>query len=105
MVVGLAVNNAILMIEYAEQLMAQGETPEKALWTAAREKFKPILMTSIAIIAGSWPQIFDPDKLKSSMGSVVIGGMIGSVIFTYIMIPAVHILLVRLMNKFKKKTA
>lgn len=105
MVVGLAVNNAILMIEYAEQLIAQGEKPEAALWTAAREKFKPILMTSIAIIAGSWPQIFDPDKMKSSMGSVVIGGMIGSVLFTYIMSPAVHIFLIRLMNKFKKKTA
>ena len=105
MVVGLAVNNAILMIEYAEQLIAEGKKPEEALWIAAREKFKPILMTSIAIIAGSWPQIFDPDKMKASMGSVVIGGMIGSVIFTYIMTPAVHIFLIRIMNKFKKKAA
>lgn len=103
MVVGLAVNNAILMIEYAEQLIAKGTKWEEALWIAAREKFKPILMTSIAIIAGSWPQIFDPDKMKSSMGSVVIGGMIGSVIFTYILTPSVHILLLRVMNKFKKK--
>ncbi|HLT22874.1 MAG TPA: efflux RND transporter permease subunit, partial [Bacteriovoracaceae bacterium] len=103
MVVGLAVNNAILMIEYAQQLIEQGRKFEDALWTAAREKFKPILMTSIAIIAGSWPQIFDPDKMKSSMGSVVIGGMIGSVIFTYIMTPSVHILLLRIMSKIKRK--
>lgn len=105
MVVGLAVNNAILMIEFAQQKIAEGMRGEDALWMAAREKFKPILMTSIAIIAGTWPQILSPDKMKASMGSVVIGGMIGSVIFTYIMTPAVHITLLRITNKFKKKKA
>lgn len=102
MVVGLAVNNAILMIEYAQQKIAEGVKWEDALWMAAREKFKPILMTSIAIIAGSWPQILDADKMKASMGSVVIGGMIGSVIFTYIMTPSVHIILLRIKGKFSK---
>ena len=103
MVVGLAVNNAILMIEYAQQLISKGIAYEEALWEAAKLKFKPILMTSIAIIAGTWPQIYDQDKIKSSMGLVVIGGMIASIFFTYAMSPAVHVLILRAKDYFKRK--
>ncbi len=103
MVVGLAVNNAILMIEYAQQLIAKGVAYEEALWEAAKSKFKPILMTSIAIIAGTWPQIYDQDKIKSSMGLVVIGGMIASILFTYIMSPPVHVFILRAKDFMKRK--
>ncbi len=103
MVVGLAVNNAILMIEYAQQMIAKKVPYETALWEASKSKFKPILMTSIAIIAGTWPQIYDQDKIKSSMGLVVIGGMIASILFTYIMSPAVHIAILRFKDFFKRR--
>ena len=103
MVVGLAVNNAILMIEYAQQSIAKGVAYEEALWGAAKAKFKPILMTSIAIIAGTWPQIYDQDKIKSSMGLVVIGGMMASILFTYIMSPPVHIFILRAKDFLKRK--
>jgi len=76
MVVGLAVNNAILMIEFTQQKVAEGVSIEDALWLGASEKLKPIMMTSIAIIAGTLPQLFDSDKIKSAMGAVVIGGML-----------------------------
>lgn len=95
MVVGLAVNNAILLVEYAHQLMEQGKSYEEAMWESARSKIKPILMTSIAIVTGTLPQAFDPDKIKASMGLVVIGGMLASILFTYIMTPPVHIILLR----------
>jgi len=90
MVVGLAVNNAILMIEYAEQKLREGMHIDDALWEGAKLKLKPIIMTSLAIIMGTLPQLFDIDKAKGSMGAVVIGGMLGSVLFTYLMVPAVH---------------
>lgn len=96
MVVGLAVNNAILLVEYAHQLMDQGMKAEDALWESAKSKIKPILMTSIAIITGTMPQAFDADKIKASMGLVVIGGMLASIVFTYAMTPPVHILLMRI---------
>lgn len=106
MVVGLAVNNAILLIEYAEQKIAENIPVTEALWEASRLKLKPIIMTSLAIIMGTFPQIFDINKAKGSMGAVVIGGMIGSMIFTYMMVPAVHILLYKIKggfsNYFKK---
>lgn len=103
MVVGLAVNNAILMVEYAQQLIAQGYTYENALWESCRSKIKPILMTSIAIVTGTLPQAVDADKIKASMGLVVIGGMIASILFTYIMTPAVHVLILRIRDFFSKK--
>lgn len=104
MVVGLAVNNAILLIEYAQQLIAEGMKYEDALWQAAKSKIKPVLMTSIAIVTGTLPQAVDPDKIKASMGLVVIGGMIASILFTYILTPSVHVLILRIKDYFKKKT-
>ncbi len=95
MVVGLAVNNAILVIEYAQQLISEGHSYEDALWTALKSKFKPVLMTSIAIITGTLPQAYDSDKIKASMGLVVIGGMMGSIAFTYILTPSVHVFILR----------
>jgi len=102
MVVGLAVNNAILLVEYAHQLMEQGMKAEEALWESAKSKIKPILMTSIAIVTGTLPQAFDADKIKASMGLVVIGGMLASIIFTYAMTPSVHILLMRIKKFFAR---
>ena len=104
MVVGLAVNNAILMIEYAEQKIAQNVPVGDALWEAARLKLKPIIMTSLAIIMGTLPQLFDIDKAKASMGGVVIGGMIGSMFFTYMMVPAVHVFLYKVKGFFSKSS-
>src|SRR5690606_8852559 len=102
MVVGLAVNNAILLIEYAEQKIAEGMSVKAALWEGSRLKLKPILMTSIAIITGTLPQIFDTDKAKASMGGVIIGGMLGSMFFTYMMVPAVHVLIYNIKGKLSK---
>lgn len=108
MVVGLAVNNAILVIEYAQQLIEQGLKYEDALWEAAKSKLKPVLMTSVAIVTGTLPQAFDADKIKASMGLVVIGGMLASIVFTYLMTPAVHIVILRMKDFFarlKNKTS
>lgn len=105
MVVGLAVNNAILMIEYAQQKLDEGIEIAEALWIGASEKVKPILMTSIAIIAGTAPQLYDPDQIKSSMGAVVIGGMIGSMFFTFFMVPSVHLVTYRFKRFFKRVLA
>lgn len=103
MVVGLAVNNAILVIEYAQQLISTGMKYEDALWEALRSKIKPVLMTSIAIITGTLPQAFEADKIKASMGLVVIGGMLASIVFTYILSPSVHILILRWIDFYNSK--
>lgn len=103
MVVGLSVNNAILLIEYAEQKIKEGMPVVDALWEGSRLKLKPILMTSIAIIAGTLPQVVDVDIMKASMGAVIIGGMVGSMFFTYMMIPAAHKFIYDVMGMIKRK--
>lgn len=95
MVVGLAVNNAILMIEFTQQKLDEGFEIKEALWLGAKEKLKPILMTSIAIIAGTMPQLFMIDKIKSAMGAVLVGGMLGSIFFTYTLVPTIHLVIYR----------
>ena len=104
MVVGLAVNNAILMIEFTQQKLQEGHDIEEALWLGASKKLKAILMTSIAIIAGALPQLFDFDKIKSAMGAVIIGGMLGSLFFTYFFVPLVHLLVFKIKTALVKKT-
>ncbi len=104
MVVGLAVNNAILMIEYTQQKLEEGVEIKEALWLGASEKLKPILMTSIAIIAGTMPQLFMIDKMKSAMGAVLIGGMLGSIFFTYTLVPTLHLIIYKIKSWFSRVT-
>ena len=83
MLVGLAVNNAILLLDETQVQIDAGLSIKEALWEASVVKFRPILMASLAIIAGTLPQVFDPDVTKASMGAVILGGMLASVLFTY----------------------
>ncbi|MFC1679502.1 efflux RND transporter permease subunit [Elusimicrobiota bacterium] len=87
MLVGLVVNNAILMLDYTMKKMREGKDVLEALWIGASFKFRAILMTSLAVIFGALPQVFDPFSVKSSMGAVIVGGMLGSILFTLVLIP------------------
>ncbi len=111
MLVGLVVNGAILLIENAVYVMKQGEKDiVKALWISSEEKLRTILMTSIAIILGTIPQLFSNDLTNSSMGAVITGGMAASIFFTLTLTPLLFYFfesskakIVRVINKFTKK--
>lgn len=106
MLVGIVVNNAILVLDYTLQKLAEGKDIIESLWLGMATKFRAVLMTSIAIIAGTWPQMWSVMQSKASMGSVIIGGMFASIIFTFIMIPVVFWYFERMrrfsMSLFKK---
>ena len=102
MLVGLAVNNAILLLEQTMVHRASGKEIIESLWLAAEERFRPIAMTSLAVIFGTLPQIFDPSGVKASMGAVVVGGMIASMFFTFVLIPLVYWYLERMIKFFGK---
>ncbi len=87
MLIGLAVNNAILLIDYALMKIREGIDIKEALWLAADQKFNAILMTTIAVILGLLPQFASISEMKKSMSAVMIGGMIGSIVFTFIFVP------------------
>jgi HAE1 family hydrophobic/amphiphilic exporter-1 len=103
MLVGLVVNNAILLLDYAIMKINEGLSVKDALWLGASEKFRAILMTSIAIILGILPQIWSITKTKQSMGVVMIGGMIASIISTFLFVPVIFWGIEKISKSFTKK--
>jgi len=78
-VVGLAAKNAILIVEFANDLRDQGRSVMEAAVEAARERFRPILMTSLAFIAGVTPLVFASGAgavSRHSIGTTVFAGML-----------------------------
>ncbi|MDD5573795.1 MAG: efflux RND transporter permease subunit [Candidatus Omnitrophica bacterium] len=102
MLVGMVVNNAILLLDYALIKIREGVPVKEALWIGATEKFRAIMMTSIAIILGVLPQLWSVMEAKRAMGGVMTGGMLASIVFTFILVPVVFWYLVRFEKKFVK---
>ncbi|MCK9614702.1 MAG: efflux RND transporter permease subunit [Candidatus Omnitrophica bacterium] len=95
MLVGMVVNNAILLLDYTLIKMKEGIPVKEALWLGASEKFRAIMMISLAIILGVLPQLWSVMEAKKSMGAVMTGGMLASIIFTFVFVPVVFWYLVR----------
>ena len=102
MLVGLVVNNNILVLEPTVNRVANGESPATALWTELKDKQSMILMTSIAVITGMLPQLWAGDGLKVAMAAVMIGGMFASMIFTFVLTPALFFLVERGRQRLKR---
>jgi HAE1 family hydrophobic/amphiphilic exporter-1 len=96
MLVGLASKNAILIVEFAEQLRKQGRTILEAAIEAARIRLRPILMTSLAFILGVVPLVTASgagENGRHSVGTTVFGGMIMSTILNLFFIPVLYLLI------------
>jgi HAE1 family hydrophobic/amphiphilic exporter-1 len=96
MLVGLASKNAILIVEFAEQLRKRGMTILEAAVEAARIRLRPILMTSIAFIMGVVPLVTASgagENGRHSVGTTVFGGMIMSTILNLFFIPVLYLLI------------
>jgi len=104
MLVGLSVNNSILVVEIAISKIREGAAIRDAVWAGLESKMRTILMTSIAIILGMMPQLFSTDMLKSSMGAVLVGGMLGSIFFTLMFTPLVFYFFERIIQFVDKIT-
>ncbi|MFI5114637.1 MAG: efflux RND transporter permease subunit, partial [Terriglobales bacterium] len=96
MLVGLASKNAILIVEFAEQLRERGMTIVDAAVEAARIRLRPILMTSLAFILGVVPLVTASgagENGRHSVGTTVFGGMIMSTILNLFFIPVLYLLI------------
>jgi hydrophobe/amphiphile efflux-1 (HAE1) family protein len=92
--IGLAAKNAILIVEFAEQLEAQGRDRFAAAVEAARLRMRPILMTSMAFILGVVPLVWAVGagaELRQALGTAVFAGMIGVTIFGLIFTPVFYV--------------
>ena len=99
MLIGLASKNAILIVEFANQLRAQGYTIVDAVVRAAETRLRPILMTSIAFILGIFPLVIATGNgaaSRNSLGTVVFGGMLVSTALNLFVVPVLYVLIVSL---------
>ncbi len=95
MLIGLSSKNAILIVEFAEQLREQGLSIVEASIEAARIRLRPILMTSLAFILGVVPLVFAQGAGRAgriSVGTTVFGGMIAATTLNLIFIPVLYVL-------------
>ncbi len=98
MLIGLVTKNGILIVEFANQLREQGVDKATAIREAAAARFRPILMTSLATALGALPialALGAGAKSRMSMGIVVIGGLMISLVLTLYVIPAMYAFLSR----------
>lgn len=94
MLLGIVVNNAILLIDYTNILRKKGKSVQAALIEACPTKLKPILMSTIAIMLGMLPMAIGfgdaGREMREPMGIVSIGGLFVSTILTLILIPSIY---------------
>jgi len=98
MLIGLSSKNGILIVEFANQLRAQGLSSKEAVIRAAQTRLRPILMTSFAFIFGLLPLLFSTGAgalARYSLGTAVIGGMLVSTALNLFVIPVFYVLFVR----------
>lgn len=99
LLVGLVTKNAILIVEMANQFRGDGEEIINAVIHASQIRFRPILMTSLAMILGSIPLALAHGagaESRIAMGIAIVGGLAFSTIFTLFVIPVVYIIISRL---------
>jgi multidrug efflux pump len=97
--IGLAAKNAILIVEFAVKRRGEGETIVDAALDAARLRLRPILMTSIAFIAGVFPLVVSTgagSEMRRAMGVAVFAGMIGVTFFGLFLTPVFYVVLEKL---------
>ena len=107
LLVGLVTKNSILLVDFANQERARGTSLFRSLRSAGRTRFRPILMTSMTSVLGAIPLAAATGagaESRTAIGAVVVGGLIFSTVFTLLMIPTVHYLVVRFGEKLGLNT-
>ena len=106
--VGLAAKNAILIVEFARTLEAQGSSALDAVVEACRLRLRPILMTSLAFVAGVVPLVFASGagaEMRQSMGVAVFAGMLGVTLFGLFLTPVFYVVIRGLAARFGRDSS
>jgi HAE1 family hydrophobic/amphiphilic exporter-1 len=103
MLIGLASKNAILIVEFANQLRARGRDIVTAAIEAAETRFRPIIMTSLAFICAILPLLVASGAgsvSRQSLGTTLFGGMIFASALNLTLVPVLYVVIVQLRERF-----
>jgi HAE1 family hydrophobic/amphiphilic exporter-1 len=107
MLVGIAVKNAILVIEFTKQLREEGKPVREALLEAAPLRLRPILMTTLATLGGMLPLALGIEvgsSTQAPLATVVIGGLIASTVLSLLVVPTLYLVVAtRIGNRFRSR--
>jgi hydrophobic/amphiphilic exporter-1 (mainly G- bacteria), HAE1 family len=93
LLMGLVAKNAILLVDFAKRAEAAGKSREEAIEEAGAVRFRPIIMTSVAVIAGMIPVAIGGGEgadFRRPLGVAVIGGVVTSTMLTLLVIPTFY---------------
>ena len=91
MLFGIVAKNSILLVDFAVEMMNHGMEKNAAIWEAGHKRAQPIVMTTVAMVAGMLPtaiSISGDNSWRAPMGITVIGGLIFSTVLTLLLVPA-----------------
>lgn len=88
--IGIVVNNSIILVDYTNQLRAAGQDLKTALIEAGETRFVPIILTTATTIGGLLPLTLAGGSLWAPMGWTIIGGLIASTLLTLIIVPILY---------------
>lgn len=106
MLLGLVAKNAILIVDFTNHLKAEGRSTYNALLEAVRERMRPILMTTIAMVIGMIPiatATGSGAEWKNGLAWILIGGLTSSMFLTIIVVPIMYYMVDRLQVKLTRK--
>jgi HAE1 family hydrophobic/amphiphilic exporter-1 len=107
MLLGLVAKNGILIVDFTNHLKEKGMSVGEALVEAGKERLRPILMTTIAMIAGMMPIALASGsgaEVKNGMAWVIIGGLSSSLLLTLFLVPSMYMIVESLKNRILKLT-
>ena len=108
MVIGIAVSNGILLVDDAARRLEEGVTPVESIIEAARSRFVPIVMTSLATIIGLIPTAFGLEhgtEANQPLALAVVGGLTSSTILSLFLVPQIYLLLAKRGNRVEHDLA
>ncbi|WP_207427409.1 efflux RND transporter permease subunit [Pedobacter sp. SYSU D00535] len=105
MLIGLVAKNAIILVDFTNQQIAEGKSVRQALINANHARLRPILMTTIAMVIGMLPIAIAKGagaEWKNGLAWVIIGGLVSSLFLTLIVVPVVYEAFDKIIKKFSK---
>ncbi len=106
MLIGLVAKNAILLVDYTNQLKEKGYSTTDALIESGRTRLRPILMTTIAMVIGMLPLALASGagaEWKNGMAWALIGGLTSSMLLTLVVVPVMYYIIDKIKDKFTRK--